>query len=207
MTAAPTESDLARPGARAAYVQACLKAAEAELARLEAEVASSSEQVAQLSARLRAASRELHLARARRQVVRALLASERERLAVDFDQLVALPGVRSVEVNRGRFRVLTETIYLKHAGATNRIGDFALELDLERGSRIQNLANSGAKAGWDHPHVQAQMPCLGNLRDGFEKLLGELQLAPLISMLLQFLETYDPATAYCSIDQWERVEP
>ena len=73
---------------------------------------------------------------------------------------------------------------------------------LFNGIRVVNLNNASPKSGWDHPHVQAGQPCLGNLREGFEKLLGECTLVPLVAMLLQFLETYTPATAYCSIDLW-----
>jgi hypothetical protein len=110
-----------------------------------------------------------------------------------------------VEVNGSAVRVLTEEIIIKHEGQRYKIGRFALELDLKEGLRAVNLENTGDKSAWDHPHVQASLPCLGNLRDGFEKLLGECQIVPLVSMLVQFLGSYNPETAYCPIEHWEKV--
>lgn len=187
-----------------AYVEACSAFAQAERARLEAELNARKEQLQRLSDELRRASRALHQARARLRAAEALLATERSRLEHDFEELLALPGVREVEVHGTRITVLTEPIVLEHQGVRYRIGDFALELDLERGITVRNLHNTGSRSHWDHPHVQGGLPCLGNLRDGLEKLLGACQLVPLVSMLLQFLETYTPDTAYCSIDLWQR---
>jgi len=102
-------------------------------------------------------------------------------------------------------RVLTDEIVVEHEGQRYKIGRFGLELDLEAGLRVVNLENTGDRSSWDHPHVQAGLPCLGNLREGFEKLLGECQIVPLVSMLIQFLDTYNPETAYCPIEHWEKI--
>lgn len=193
-------------GAKAAFVRSCIAYAEAERARLQGEVRARAEQVSELSAQLRAAGRSLHAARQQLSALEAALVGERVQLEEDFDQLGSLPRVRAVEVEGSLVRVLTDAIAIEHGGQRYRIGEFALELDLERGVRVVNLNNTGHKSGWDHPHVQAGLPCLGNLRSGFEKLLGECQLVPLTSMLVQFLETYNPETAYCSIELWERME-
>ncbi|MBI4492071.1 MAG: hypothetical protein HY690_04690 [Chloroflexi bacterium] len=188
-----------------AYARACVAQGEAEVERLRAEVRASAERVTQLSAQLRAASRAIHAARTRLGALEALLATEQARFEQEFEQLATFPKVRGVEMDGALIRVLTDTIYLDHLGRRYRIGEFALELDLDRGIRTINLSNTGQKSGWDHPHVQAGLPCLGNLRDGFEKLLGEYQVVPLVSMLIQFLETFNPDTAYGPIDLWEKV--
>lgn len=192
-------------GDKEAFVRSCMAYAEAERERLHGEIDKSAEQVSRLSAELRSASRSLHAARRRLSALNEILAAEQVQFEQDFDQLVSLRHVREVEVEGSLVRVLTDTITMEHEGRQYRIGQFALELHLEQGLRVVNLKNTGAKSGWDHPHVQGGLPCLGNLREGFEKLLGECQIVPLASMLIQFLESYNPETAYCPIDHWEKV--
>lgn len=191
---------------QAAYAQACLGHAELERARLQQEVQARQVQVAQLSQQLRSASRALHQARTGLKVAEGVLAAERARLEGDFEELLSLPGVHAVELEGLHIRVLTNPIVLEHEARRYLIGDFAIDLDLERGIQVVNLNNPGQKSGWDHPHVQAGQPCLGNLREGFEKLLAEYQLVPLVSMLIQFLESYTPDTAYGSVELWPRED-
>lgn len=145
------------------------------------------------------------MARRRLSALKEILAADQIQLEQDFDQLLSLPHVRGLEVEGSLVRVLTDTITIEHEGQHYKIGQFALELNLEQGLRVVNLKNTGDKSGWDHPHVQGELPCLGNLREGFEKLLGECQMVPLASMLVQFLESYNPQTAYCPIEHWEKV--
>jgi hypothetical protein len=191
--------------AKSAFVNSCMAHAESEREEIEKEISKGVEQISQLSAQLRSASRSLHVARRRLLAFKTILATERAQLERDFDQLELLPHVQGVEVDGPAIRVLTDEIIIKHEGQRYKIGRFALELDLKQGLRVVNLKNKGDKSAWDHPHVQASLPCLGNLRDGFEKLLGECQIVPLVSMLVQFLDSYNPETAYCPIEHWEKV--
>lgn len=179
--------------------------AESEREQIEEDIKKGAEQIAQLSDQLRSASRSLHAARRRLVACKEILATERTQFERDFDQLVSLPRVQGVEVHGAMIRVLTDEIIIDHQGQRYRIGRFALELDLQKGVKVVNLENTGDRSAWDHPHVQASLPCLGNLRDGFEKLLGECQIVPLVSMLVQFLGSYNPETAYGPIEHWERV--
>jgi acetolactate synthase regulatory subunit len=194
-------------GPRSAYVRTCLEYGEAELERVRREVKERGDQVSQIATELRTASRALHAARGRLLAMESAVDSQRGQLESDFEELMSLPHVRAVEAEGACVRILTDTIYIEHLGRCYRIGKFALELDLEQGIRVLNLENANARKGWDHPHIQGGLPCLGNLRDGFEKLLGECQLVPLVAMLIEFLEGINPDTAYCSIELWERVEP
>jgi hypothetical protein len=191
--------------ARTAFVNSCMAYAESEQKQLEKEIQKAAEQISRLSDQLRSASRSLHGARRRLAACKAILASERNQFERDFDQLASLPLVRGVEVDGSMIRVLTDDIIIEHEAQRYRIGRFALELDLEKGIKVVNVDNSGDRSAWDHPHVQANLPCLGNLRDGFEKLLGECQIVPLVSMLIQFLGSYNPETAYGPIEHWEKI--
>jgi hypothetical protein len=191
--------------AKSTFVNTCVAHAESEVEQIEKEINSGVERISRLSAELRSASRSLHSARRRLLCFKAILATERAQLERDFDQLESLPQVRGVEVHGSAIRVLTDEVIIRHEGQCYKIGRFALELDLTQGLRVVNLENTGDRSAWDHPHVQANLPCLGNLRDGFEKLLGECQIVPLVSMLVQFLGSYNPETAYCPIEHWQKV--
>lgn len=155
---------------------------------------------------LRGTSRELHRVRSQLQIVEQVIASDRTRFARDFDQLIGLPSVRGVEVDGTIVRVITEPVVIAYEGKQYRIGEFAIDIDLEHGVRVRNLANTSGSTGWEHPHVQGTVPCLGNLQEGCEILLGQFELVPLVSLLLQFLDTYHPSTAYAPISIWQEVE-
>jgi hypothetical protein len=190
---------------KSAFVNSCIVYTESEREQIEKEIKERGEQISQLSDQLRSASRSLHAARRRLVAVKEILAAERTRFERDFDQLVSLPHVQGIEVHGSTIRVLTDEIIIEYDGHRYKIGRFALELDLQEGLKVVNLENTGDRSAWDHPHVQASLPCLGNLRDGFEKLLGECQIVPLVSMLVQFLDTYDPETAYGPIEHWQKL--
>jgi len=193
--------------ARAAYIAACGRIGRLERQKLEAEIAARDTRLAQLGTEIRAVSRERFNARRRLAGVVEMAGAEATRFERDFDTLISLPGVRTVAVADDRIRVVTDPVVLEHDGVRYDIGDFALDIDVDRGVRILNLRNTSASTGWDHPHVQGTVPCLGNLQEGCELLLGQLELVPLVSLLLQFLDTYDPTTAYGPISLWRRASP
>jgi hypothetical protein len=192
--------------ARQAYVAACLHDVDRERVRLRDQLETRRAELTRLSNEMRGLSRELHLGRKRLAGLEEEEAQERARFERDYDDLVALPGVRRVEAVGSMIRVLTEPISIENEGHRYRIGEFAIELGLDFGIRVVNLNNTSWASGWDHPHVQGGYPCLGNLKEGCEMLLGEFQLVPLVSLLLQFLESYDRVSAYGPITLWKRED-
>jgi len=191
---------------RQAYVDACLHDVERERVRLRDQLETRRAELNRLSTEMRMLSRELHSGRRKLAGLEEEAAEERARFGRDFDELLALPGVRRVEAVGSMIRVLTEPVMIDYEGHRYRIGEFAIELSLDFGIKIVNLNNTSWTTGWDHPHVQGGYPCLGNLKEGCEMLLGEFQLVPLVSMLLQFLESYDRPSAYGPITLWKREE-
>ncbi len=192
---------------RRAYVAACLHDVERERVRLRDQLETRRSEMSRLSAEMRMLSRELHLGRKKLAGLEEEANEERARFERDFDELLALPGVRRVEAVGSMIRVLTEPIVIDHEDHRYRIGEFALELGLDFGIKVVNLNNTTWATGWDHPHVQGGYPCLGNLKEGCEMLLGEYQLVPLVSLLMQFLEAYDRVSAYGPITLWKREDP
>jgi hypothetical protein len=197
--AAPTDD-------RQAYVAAALHDVERERVRLRDQLETRRTELSRLSLELRNLSRELHVGRRKLATLEAEAVEQRARFERDYDELLELPGVRRVEAVGSMIRVLTEPIVIENEGHRYRIGEFAIELGLDFGIRIVNLNNTSWATGWDHPHVQGGYPCLGNLKEGCEMLLGEFQLVPLVSLLLQFLESYDRVSAYGPITLWKRED-
>lgn len=198
-----TGRDAATPGAtRATYVEACQRIGRDEVLRLRVAVAEREAELGQLGARIRAVGREHHRARQRLAEAERTAASDQARFERDFDALMALPHVHQVDVDGARIRVTTDAVDIEHDGQEYRLGRYAIDIDIDRGIHVTNLENTSASTGWDHPHVQGTVPCLGNLQEGCELLLGQLEIVPLSALLLQFLDTYNPATAYGPITLW-----
>ena len=191
---------------RQSYVAACLHDVERERVRLRDQLETRRAELSRLSSEMRMLSRELHLGRRKLTGLEEDATEERARFERDFDELLALPGVRRVEAVGSMIRILTEPVVIDYEGHRYRIGEFALELGLDFGIKVVNLNNTSWATGWDHPHVQGGYPCLGNLKEGCEMLLGEFQLVPLVSLLMQFLEAYDRVSAYGPITLWKRED-
>jgi hypothetical protein len=190
-----------------AYVEAVESFFEGQVALTEEQLAAAEQRVASLSKELVQAVRTVHKARKESRNMQASAGADLEARGREYDEVVQMRGVRAIEVEGARITILTEPIVLEHEGHRFLIGDFSLEVDLNGTITIRNLSNTITKGGWEHPHVQGGMPCLGNVRDGLMKLLGEGALVPLTSILIQFLESYDPETAYSKIESWEQVAP
>jgi hypothetical protein len=204
--AAPGTGQDTQAESRAAYVAAALHDVERERVRLRDQLETRRAELTRVSTELRNLSRELHLGRRKLATLEAEAVEQRTRFERDYDELLELPGVRKVEAVGSMIRVLTEPVVIENEGHRYRIGEFAIELGLDFGVRIVNLNNTSWATGWDHPHVQGGYPCLGNLKEGVEMLLGEFQLVPLVSLLIQFLESYDRVSAYGPITLWKRED-
>ena len=156
--------------------------------------------VEDLAARLRAAVRRLHDLRGREHELGELRAAD---FARDVAVLRGLPGVVDVALTDDGVALETGAISIERDGRTHAIGRFRVELSPSGGVRVFLAEQTpGVGVAWIHPHVQADLPCLGNARVGVEKLLGDLQLVPAAQVMLRFLETYDAETAYCALSAW-----
>jgi len=176
-----------------------------ELARqvraTEGELASVSTEIGELSRKLVALERKLRAGSGR--VAELSSISDVERFAGEqYERLLALSHVASVDVRQGQLVVDTDDVTIEWEGRRYRLGEYRIALDLAGDVRIDSLDHLGPKAGWDHPHIQAGLPCLGNLRPGVLKLIAEFELALAAQLLLEFLTIYQPETAYTPIEDW-----
>lgn len=170
-------------------------------AELEADLAAIPAQVAELSRRLVALDRRLPAAARRLEALRGM--ADLEAFAeAELGRVLAVPGVQGVEADGTALVVSTEPIRVHWDGVDRDLGAYRILLDLAGDVRVESVDRLGPRPAWGHPHVQENLPCLGNLREGVLKLVAEYELALATQVLLDFLRSYQPETAYTPIEGW-----
>ncbi len=188
-----------RREARETYVRACQERVAEEIRFLQAEIAFLEDGVEEMARRIAADTRRLTEGRRRLR----LLYGERdpaESSGRELESLQALPGVREARIQDGRISLTTAPILVEYEGRRYRLGCFHLDLHFNGDVRILNLTD---RIGlYDHPHVQEGRPCLGTVREGVAKLLGEFQFVAATEVLIDFLRTVNPADWRLPVLHW-----
>jgi hypothetical protein len=184
---------------REAYVRACHDRVAEEIRFLHAEIAFLEDGVEEMARRVTADTRRL------REGYRRLCALQgrtdgAESGGEDLERLQALPGIRQAGVQDGRLSLTTAPILVEHGGRRYRLGRFQVDLHFNGDVRIRNLTD---RIGvFDHPHIHLGRPCLGGVREGIAKLLGEFQFVAAAEVLMDFLHTMNPADWRLPILRW-----
>ncbi len=118
----------------------------------------------------------------------------------ELEQLQALAEVREARVQVGRISLTTNPILAEHGGRWYRLGRFQLDLHFSGDIRIVNLTHPVGP--YDHPHIHNGRPCLGEIREGIAKLLGEFQFVPAAEVLIDFLKTVNPTDWRIPVLYW-----
>lgn len=187
--------------ARRLYLEECRGRLEEEIRFLEREIDFIEAALEEYSRRITAETRRL--AEYRRKL--DALKGQGEELShlEEFDRLAQLPGVREVKVQDGLVSVLTDTIYADYGRRRFRLGSFKIDIHFNGDLRIKNLTDP--LGAYDHPHIHQARPCLGNIREGVAKLIGEFQLAAVTAVLIDFLKTVNPSDWRVPILYWKEV--
>lgn len=187
-----------RQVARQAYVSACgervadeVRFLQAEIAFLEGGVEEMARRITSDTRRLKEGQRRLHLLQGRRQP---------ESGGREVERLRALPEVCQARVQDGRISLFTFPILVEYGGRVYRLGSFQLDLHFTGDVRIVNLTDPVGP--YDHPHIHQGRPCLGTIREGVAKLLGEFQFVAATEVLIDFLKTVNPADWRLSVWRW-----
>jgi len=191
-------------GARGAFQGFVVENARRQAGLAEADVEAIRAEVGGLSRRLVALERRLRGSSVRLAALRSVDGVETF-AGEQFDRIVALPRVAALELSGSSVEVCTDPIEIEWEGRRYRLGDYRLTIDLGGEVSVASLAHLGPKLGWDHPHVQDGLPCLGNLRPGVLKLIADFELALAVQLLLDFVATYQPETAYTPIEGWPKA--
>jgi hypothetical protein len=122
----------------------------------------------------------------------------------DFDRIRDLPDVRDLGLQAGTLAITTRPLEAECGGHRYRLGSFRVEIQFEGDVRITNLTDR--RGPYDHPHVRQGRPCLGNVREGVAKLIGEYEFAAAAQVLLDFLQTVNPQDWRIPVFYWPRVD-
>lgn len=130
----------------------------------------------------------------------------------EYDKLLSIRCVNNVEVNGDVVNVFTDTIYCMddRTNLWHEIGRFRIEINLGQYANVKffnldRMVNGFAGNTCHHPHVFhiKGEACLGTVKEIFPSLLATYEVAAIIVVAIQFLEsanTQDGAGAH--INAW-----
>lgn len=125
----------------------------------------------------------------------------------DHTQLVRMlgRGLRSIQITSGLLKVLTAPVEIHWDGDRYEMGCYWIDLPLGEGRlNIRNEDSDRAVDDYPHPHVGTDgYPCLGNIGGTVAQLLGEGENAQLVTLLLEFLRSYNPDNPYLRLERWD----
>jgi hypothetical protein len=174
-----------------------------EMGFLESEIRSTEETLETASRRITAETRHLQACRRRLGQLRGELDEGEADLARELDRLSEHREVAEVTTLPAGLRIITRRLHVEHRGRQYVLGRFQVDLLYNGEITIHNLTN---KHGYyDHPHIWNGTPCLGNVREGLAKLIGEFQLAAAAEVIVDFLKTINHKDWHISIEHWGTI--
>jgi len=123
------------------------------------------------------------------------------------DQLVRMlgRGLRSLRIEYGTLKVLTAPITIHWGGMHYNFGSYWIDIPMGEGRMcIRNEDSDDTVDDYPHPHVGTDgYPCLGNISGTIAQLLGEAEHAQVVTLLLEFLRSYNPDNPHLRIERWD----
>lgn len=188
---------------RQAYLRECRSRVQEEREFLEQEIRFIENTLEEYGRRITAETRQITALHKRLNTIRGAPA-ENAQLLKDVDQLKELPEIREVQIQDGRVIVFTWPLQTEYDGRRFHLGSYQVEISFAGDIRIRNLTD--ALGAYDHPHIYQGRPCLGNIREGIAKLIGEYQFVAVVYVLLDFLKTVNPKDWRIPIVYWPEVK-
>jgi len=109
-----------------------------------------------------------------------------------------------LRVEDDRVVARTYPVIIERDGENWDMGVFQLTIGFDN-DEVRITKISGEKPdGYPHPHVSTSgVPCFGNIGPPLAKMLAEGQYVAALSVLLQFLRSYNPADAYIKLEHFD----
>ena len=192
-----------RAAAREVYIGACRGRVVEEIRFLEAEIAILEEGVEEMARRIVTDTRRFRAGHRRLNGLQGWL-DPQDALRQELRRTMELPDISEADQQNGRIRLTTVPLLADLEGRRHYLGRFQIDLFLNGDVRITNLTNR--VGAFDHPHVYAGRPCLGGIREGIAKLLGEFQIVAAAEVMIDFLRTVNPAEWRLSVLHWPEAE-
>jgi len=194
------------------YINECSARLEKTLQGTRETIANGDSKIREYSETLTKVIREVNGARRKLEQLTSCSGGELEKYGREYDKLLTLPKVKSIEVLSGVIKVFTETLYCIDPRTNNLhdIGAFRIEI-------FTNGANNGVKwinltrqvIAYDGkkmhaPHIFPEgKACFGNTAEIFPDLIANYEFAAVAMVAIQFIETVnidDSAGKY--VDRW-----
>ena len=125
----------------------------------------------------------------------------------DHSNLVRMlgKGLTDLQVDERELRAFTDHIEVCWNGVDYDLGKFEIRIPLQEGTLLIHQKNPDRIVdGFPHPHVNSQgVPCLGNITGTVGELMGEAQYFQLVTLLLEFLRSYNEDYPYLRIEHWD----
>ena len=174
-----------------------------EISFLETEIGSAEEALEIASRQITAETRHVQECRRRLRHLRGELIDDEADQSRELNRLLRHPDVADVTASPTGLRVITRRIQAAHGGKQFSLGAFQIDLLYNGEITIYNLTSRHGY--YDHPHIWNGKPCLGNIRQGLAKLIGEYQLAAASEVIIDFLKTINPKDWHASIEHWHEI--
>ncbi len=185
--------------ARVAYMASSQERMAEEFLFLRDEIAFLEEGVEEMARRIAADTRRLNEGQRRLRLLQGRQDLP-ETGGRELERLQALPEVAEASLHDGRINLMTFPILAEYGGRRYRLGRFRMDIHLNGDVRIVNITDR--VGSYDHPHIHQGRPCLGNIREGIAKHLGEFQFAAAAEVLIDFLKTVNPAEWQLPVVLW-----
>ena len=125
----------------------------------------------------------------------------------DHAQIIRMlgKGLRALQIENSTLRASTIPVEIIWDGGRYEMGSYCIHIPLGTGRLTIHLEEGGSKVdGYPHPHISTDgTPCLGNIGGTLAQLLGEGEHAQAITLLLEFLRSYNEDNPYVRLEKWD----
>ena len=131
-----------------------------------------------------------------------------EEMAINmYEQLKAIGNGEELSIRGSEIHIPLGEIKISHDDNSYFIGDTVLVINVsENNGGIKCINSSGTQDGHPHPLADQQGNLyLGSISDSIAKLIGEMELVPVASIVAEYLHNYNESDARLTIDHWPTV--
>lgn len=187
------------------FMRACNNLYERNLVNMEEVLTKYNKSVDEYNQHFINAMRERDVMLAKVEPLKESVQKRKEWANNEYDKLLATEHVKSVNVNYDTIQVYTDMVKIDYRGRTYNVGEFRIDIYIngrDSGVKLFNLTrNIGSTS---HPHIKSDgHPCLGNIKVGVAKLLGTYEYVVLAQLMINYLHTYNPESAYSRLEDWK----
>lgn len=131
-----------------------------------------------------------------------------EEMAINmYEQLKVIGNGEELSIRGSEIHIPLGEIRINHDDKTYFIGDTVLVININgNNGGIKCINSSGSQDGHPHPLADQQGNLyLGSISDSIAKLIGEMELVPVASIVAEYLHNYNESDARLTIDHWPTV--